>query len=236
MGNATIQVQLWETRAQDWATYVEQMCSPLFGAALHAACVTSGTRLLDAGYDVGLIALLDSFRGVQVIALDALPGLLAIARQRLSAADVQEGDVKALLFSDASFDAVTDVNSVFYAKDIAAASRELVRIGETRSPVPLPSSASRPPGAAMPAPVSTRRPLCTVGETQCGLSTRTPVAPTCVQMEGSLRERLALGGGRTTAATSTYECIPTTGCIGRSAAEPAAEPACYWEREKCPQR
>ncbi len=44
MGNAKIQGQLWGARAQDWATYVEQVCLPLFGAALDAACVTVGTR------------------------------------------------------------------------------------------------------------------------------------------------------------------------------------------------
>lgn len=37
MGSATIQGQLWGARAQDWATYVEQVGLPLFGAALDAA-------------------------------------------------------------------------------------------------------------------------------------------------------------------------------------------------------
>jgi len=46
MGSATIQGQLWGARAQDWAAYVEQACLPLFGAALDAARVTAGIRLL----------------------------------------------------------------------------------------------------------------------------------------------------------------------------------------------
>jgi SAM-dependent methyltransferase len=54
--------------------------------------------------------------------------LLAIARQRLPAADVREGDLQALPFAAASFDAVTAVNSVFYAQDMVAAMRELVRV------------------------------------------------------------------------------------------------------------
>ena len=128
MGSATIQGQLWGARAQDWAAYVEQVGLPLFGAALDAARVTAGTRLLDAGCGAGLLALLASLRGAQVTALDASPGLLAIARQRLPAADVREGDLEALPFADASFDAVTAVNSVFYAADMAAAMRELVRV------------------------------------------------------------------------------------------------------------
>ncbi len=101
---------------------------PLFAATLAAARVTVGTRLLDAGCGAGLLALLASLRGAQVAALDASPGLLAIARQRLPDADVREGDLEALPFADASFDAVAAVNSVFYAEDMAAAMRELVRV------------------------------------------------------------------------------------------------------------
>jgi SAM-dependent methyltransferase len=128
MGSATIQGQLWGARAQDWAARVEQVCLPLIGAALDAARVTSGTRLLDAGCGAGLLSLLASLRGAQVTALDASPGLLAIARQRLPAADVREGDLEALPFADASFDSVTAVNSLFYAEDMGAAMRELARV------------------------------------------------------------------------------------------------------------
>ena len=128
MGSATIQGHLWGARAQDWAAYVEQVCLPLFGAALDAGHVTTGTRLLDAGCGAGLLALLANLRGAQVSALDASPGLLAIARQRLPAADVREGDLEALPFADASFDAVAAVNSLFYAEDMVAAMRELVRV------------------------------------------------------------------------------------------------------------
>jgi SAM-dependent methyltransferase len=128
MGSATIQGQLWGARAQDWAAHVEQVCLPLFGAALDAARVTSGTRLLDAGCGAGLLSLLATLRGAHVTALDASLGLLAIARHRLPTADVREGDVEALPFADASFDAVTAVNSIFYAEDMGAAMRELVRV------------------------------------------------------------------------------------------------------------
>ena len=128
MGSGTIQGQLWGARAQDWAAYVEQVGLPLFGAALDAAGVTVGTRLLDAGCGAGLLALLASLRGAQVTAFDASPGLLAVARERLPDAELREGDLEALPFTDASFDAVTAVNSVFYAADMAAAMCELVRV------------------------------------------------------------------------------------------------------------
>lgn len=128
MGSATVQGQLWGARAQDWAAYVEQVGLPLFGVALDAAHVTSGTRLLDAGCGAGLLSLLASLRGAQVTAIDASPGMVVLARQRLPAADVREADLETLPFADASFDSVTAVNSVFYAEDMAAAMRELFRV------------------------------------------------------------------------------------------------------------
>jgi SAM-dependent methyltransferase len=63
-----------------------------------------------------------------VSALDASAELLAVARERVPAADIRQGDLEALPFADSSFDAVTAVNSIFYAADMEAAIRELVRV------------------------------------------------------------------------------------------------------------
>jgi SAM-dependent methyltransferase len=128
MGSAAVQGRLWGAHPQDFAEYVEQTGLPLMGAALDAALVTRGTRLLDAGCGASLLGLLARLRGAQVTAIDASAGLLAIARERLPDADVREGDLEALPFADASFDAVTAVNSIFYAADMAAAMRELARV------------------------------------------------------------------------------------------------------------
>lgn len=128
MGSAAVQGRLWGAHPQDFATYLEQGGLPLYGAVLDAALVTPGTRLLDAGCGAGLLALLASLRGSQVFALDASPDLLAVARERLPDADVREGDLEALPYPDASFDAVVAVNSIFYAADMAAAMRELARV------------------------------------------------------------------------------------------------------------
>lgn len=147
MGSATIRGQLWGARAQDWATYVEQVCLPLFGATLDAARVTVGTRLLDAGCGAGLLALLASFRGAQVTALDASPGLLAMARQRLPGADVREGDLEALPFADASFDAVGAVT--------ASSTRRIWR--------PPCASSSASPGASPPHPGALSEPGALAG-------------------------------------------------------------------------
>jgi SAM-dependent methyltransferase len=63
-----------------------------------------------------------------VTAVDAAAPLLQIVRQRVPSADVREGDLEALPFADAHFDAVTAVNSIFYAADMGAAMRELARV------------------------------------------------------------------------------------------------------------
>jgi SAM-dependent methyltransferase len=128
MGSAAIQGPLWGAQARDWAEMQEQRMVPLHGAALDAARVTRGTRLLDAGCGAGLVALLATLRGATVAALDASAALLAIARERLPGADVREGDLEALPFPDAAFDAVVAVNSVIYAADLAGAMRELARV------------------------------------------------------------------------------------------------------------
>jgi SAM-dependent methyltransferase len=117
-----------EAWARDWAECQEQAALPLFGAALDAARVTRGTRLLDAGCGTGLLALLAILRGATVSALDLSPDMLAVARERLPAADMRAGDLVALPFADSSVDAVVAVNSVFLAADMAAAMRELTRV------------------------------------------------------------------------------------------------------------
>jgi len=128
MGSAAVQGQLWGALARDWAMYGEQLGLPLQGAALDAAHVTAGTRLLDAGCGAGLLTVLASFRGAQVTAVDAAASLLEVVRERVPSADVRQCDLEALPFGDAAFDAVTAVNSIFYASDMNAAMRELARV------------------------------------------------------------------------------------------------------------
>ena len=128
MGSAPVQGQLWGKLAENFATYLEQVGLPLYGAVLDAARVTRGTRLLDAGCGAGLLALLASLRGARVTALDASAALLDIVRARVPEADVREADLEALPFADANFDVVTAVNSVFYAADMGAAMSELARV------------------------------------------------------------------------------------------------------------
>ena len=123
-GSASVQGRLWGAKAQDWAEIQEQVHLPLYSAALDAARVAQGTRLLDAGCGAGLAALLASLRGATVSAVDASAELVAMARERVRG-DVRQGDLETLPYDDATFDAVIAINCVFYAADPTAAMGEL---------------------------------------------------------------------------------------------------------------
>ena len=103
--------------------------------ALDAVGAGGGTRLLDAGCGSGLALALAARRGAVVTGLDALAGLLAIARERLPEADLREGDLEELPYADDSFDAVTAFNAVQYASDPTAALREIKRVAVPGAPV-----------------------------------------------------------------------------------------------------
>src|SRR5690606_19961520 len=90
--------------------------------------VAPGTRVLDAGCGAGHLLLLARLRGAHPSGVDASPALLDVARRRLPGVDLREGDLESLPFADAAFDAVTAVNSIFYAADLSSAMRELSRV------------------------------------------------------------------------------------------------------------
>jgi SAM-dependent methyltransferase len=128
MGSATLQGRLWGNRARDFAERLEQLTLPLAGAVLDAARVAPGTRVLDAGCGAGLLLVLARLRGAHPSGIDASAALIGVARERLPGADLREGDLESLPFGDARFDAVTAVNTIFYASDMSNAMRELARV------------------------------------------------------------------------------------------------------------
>jgi SAM-dependent methyltransferase len=125
---AAVQRRLWGTDPRAWAELAESHNRPLFEAVLDAARVGPGTALLDVGCGSGLTLLLAAERGAVVSGLDVSPGLLGVARERLPSADLRDGDMEALPFADASFDAVTGVNAFQFAGDPGRALREAARV------------------------------------------------------------------------------------------------------------
>jgi SAM-dependent methyltransferase len=125
---ALVQRRLWGTDPQAWAELAEAHNRPLFEAVLDAAGVGAGTSLLDVGCGSGLALVLAAGRGAAASGLDVSPGLLGVARGRLPATDLRDGDMESLPFADAAFDAVIGVNAFQFAGDPRRALREAARV------------------------------------------------------------------------------------------------------------
>jgi SAM-dependent methyltransferase len=128
LGTAELQGRLWSVNARDWAELQEPHMQPAYTAALDALGVGAGTRLLDVGCGAGRALRLAADRGADVSGLDASPGLLEYARQRVPGATILNGDLQTLPFPDGPFDVVTGFNSFQYAADPVAALREARRV------------------------------------------------------------------------------------------------------------
>jgi SAM-dependent methyltransferase len=125
---AAVQRELWGGDPRAWAEHAEAHNRPLFEALLDATGVASGTRLLDVGCGTGLALVLAGERGAQLTGIDVTPGLLAVARERLPAADLREMEMEDLPFADDSFDVAIGVNSFQFAGEPVRALREAARV------------------------------------------------------------------------------------------------------------
>jgi SAM-dependent methyltransferase len=127
---AAINGRLWGTQARDWATIQEPQFRPLYSAVFERTGVTAGIRYLDVGCGAGLAVQMADALGAKASGIDASEGLLAIARERTSAADIRQGDLEELPFGDGGFDLVTGFNSFQYAGNPTVALREAARVAE----------------------------------------------------------------------------------------------------------
>lgn len=121
---------LWGAEARDWAELQEPLSGPLWVAMLDACHVGRGTALLDVGCGGGGAELIADERGARITGLDAAQNSIALARSRLPDADFRVGDMDALPFDDAAFDAVIAVNSIQFVADAERALAELVRVAK----------------------------------------------------------------------------------------------------------
>ncbi len=118
----------WGTRPRDWAELAEPSNRPLFAAVLDRVRIAPGTRLLDVGCGSGYAARMAADLGAAVTGLDITPQLLTIARERVPEATFVEGEMDALPFPDASFDAAVGFNAFQFADDPVRAVREAARV------------------------------------------------------------------------------------------------------------
>jgi SAM-dependent methyltransferase len=128
MGSADIQGELWGTDPETWTQTMETRQRPLYDAVLDRLRLAPGATLLDAGCGGGHFVSLAVERGLAAAGVDASAALIEYARRSNPAADLRVGDIEAVPFADASFDAVTAFNSIFYAQEPRAAIAELARV------------------------------------------------------------------------------------------------------------
>ena len=93
-----------------------------------AGAVRPGDRVLDAACGTGDLALADRKAGGEVTGLDFSERMLERARRKSSQITWVQGDVLALPFDDASFDAATIGFGIRNVDDLDAGLRELARV------------------------------------------------------------------------------------------------------------
>jgi SAM-dependent methyltransferase len=133
-GSAARWGPLWGARPADWALSEDQQL-PTYQAALARAGLEPGWRVLDVGCGAGAFLQLVADDGAVPHGIDASETLIALARERLPAADLRVGEMEQLPWDDDSFELVTGFNSFFFADDMVAALREAGRVAKPGAPV-----------------------------------------------------------------------------------------------------
>jgi SAM-dependent methyltransferase/alkylhydroperoxidase family enzyme len=103
----------WGRRAVDFATLSEPANCREYVALHQHLQVDASTRLIDMACGSGLAVELAAARGATCAGIDASARLVAVARDRVPAADIRVGDMNALPWSDASFDVVTSFRGIW---------------------------------------------------------------------------------------------------------------------------
>ncbi|GIF70993.1 class I SAM-dependent methyltransferase [Asanoa siamensis] len=98
------------------------------GLSPGAAGVGSGAAVLDVGTGTGTVAELAVARGASVVAVDAEPSMVALARRRVPGLDARVAVLPDLPFADASFDAAVANFVLNHVGDPLAALREIRRV------------------------------------------------------------------------------------------------------------
>jgi SAM-dependent methyltransferase len=105
--------EAWGAHAADWACLYEHYSIDVLLALFTRLGVGPDVDLVDIACGAGLAVRLAEATGAHVAGLDASADLLAIARQRTPAADLQVGSMYALPWPDESFDVALSINGIW---------------------------------------------------------------------------------------------------------------------------
>lgn len=120
--------RMWAGAAEAYAGSFAGLCGATAEALLDAAEVGAGTRVLDVGTGPGTVAVAALLRGASVVAVDAEPGMLALATANAPQAEVRHAVLPELPFSDGSFDAAVANFVINHVEDPWGALIELRRV------------------------------------------------------------------------------------------------------------
>ncbi len=122
--------EAWGRNAVDWAYRFEPYATDAIEAVFGRLGLTAGTELCDVACGAGFALGRASRRGAITSGLDASAALIDIARRRAPDADLRVGNMFALPWADASFDAATSFNGVWGGcQDALVETRRILRRG-----------------------------------------------------------------------------------------------------------
>ena len=134
MSNPTLQHQMEAATAYE-ALFVPALFRQFAPKVADAAGVSNGQRVLDVACGTGALAreiLRRVGPGGLVSGIDAVPGMIEVARDIAPAVDWRVGRAESLPFSDGSFDAVVSQFGLMFFTDRAQAIREMLRVLSSR--------------------------------------------------------------------------------------------------------
>jgi SAM-dependent methyltransferase len=133
----------WSAVAAEWAELWGDFAEPARLAIVAATGIGAGSRVLDIGCGSGEFLVLLDRLGAVPSGIDPAPGMIAVARSRVSAADIRLGSAEELPWPDDSFEVVTAFNSLQFADDILDALTEAARVTVPRGFVAIANWADR---------------------------------------------------------------------------------------------
>ena len=134
MSDPTMQSQVEAARAYE-ALFVPALVGQFAPKVADGARVVKAERVLDVACGTGVLArevLKRVGPGGRVVGIDAVPGMVEVARQIAPAVEWREGKAESLPFSNGSFDAVVCQFGLMFFTDRAQAIREMLRVLTSR--------------------------------------------------------------------------------------------------------